>query len=91
MLTPATPSRAIANSSSSIHSADANVSLTPRLPLHPTELSSSICIGSPAVTGDRGRRRRGCATKPVPANGVSRCWTVGNFGEVVLEKQRLSG
>ena len=41
MLTPSTPERAIENSVSITHRAEANVSLTPGMPLQATELSSS--------------------------------------------------
>ena len=49
MLTPSTPERAVANSVSSIHSADANVSLTPGWPAHATELSSSMRTVAPCL------------------------------------------
>ena len=57
MLTPSTPARAIANSVSSIHSADANVSLTPVWPAQATELSSSIRNGGAVAVRDRDRSR----------------------------------
>ena len=41
MLTPSTPTLTISNSVSSIHSADANVSLTPEVPAQATEFISS--------------------------------------------------
>src|SRR3979490_3241912 len=62
MLTPSTPTRVISNSVSSAHRAEANVSLTPRRPLHATEFISSR----------RNCRPRACAIATYPATPWAR-------------------
>src|ERR1700685_2453774 len=90
MFTPSTPARAMAKVASSAHQADAKVSLTPRLPLHATEVNSS--------TGTA--RWWACAVlaKPITLSaspseeaGASRFGIVGYWGELLAVEQRSSG
>ena len=58
-LTPSTPTAARLNSVSRSQRAEANVSLTPRRPVHEAEFSSSRRNGGAAGVGDRDVRRDG--------------------------------
>ena len=92
-LTPSTPTLAKLNSVSSIHSADANVSLTPVRPRHPAsaaEFSSSTRNARPrawaaATYGATGRAR------PLEELSLSRFGIDGKTGESGSVRQPCSG
>ena len=90
MFTPSTPARAMLKRVSSTHSAEANVSLTPRAPPQETLLSSSARNGMPrawAVAIAAAMLVAG----PAAAAGARRLEMVGNSDESRAVKHRCRG